>query len=71
MGIGVLGGVWSLSLESFPVFLASFMLLFVATGVGNGSTYRMIPSIFHARAMDEGFTVEAVRTARCSATASP
>jgi NNP family nitrate/nitrite transporter-like MFS transporter len=70
MGLGVLGGVWSLSLESFPVFLASFMLLFVATGVGNGSTYRMIPSIFHARAMDEGFTVEAVRTARREAAAA-
>jgi MFS transporter, NNP family, nitrate/nitrite transporter len=70
MGIGVLGGVWSLTLESFPVFLVSFMLLFVATGVGNGSTYRMIPSIFHARAMDEGFTVEAVRTARREAAAA-
>jgi len=27
-------------------FLAMFLVLFVATGVGNGSTYRMIPSIF-------------------------
>src|SRR5699024_6712351 len=24
----------------------SFLLLFVATGVGNGSTYRMIPAVF-------------------------
>lgn len=32
--------------ESLPLFFASFMLLFVFTGVGNGSTYRMIPSIF-------------------------
>jgi MFS transporter, NNP family, nitrate/nitrite transporter len=70
MGLGVLGGVWSLSLGSFPVFLASFMLLFIATGVGNGSTYRMIPSIFHAAAVDEGFTVEAVQRARREAAAA-
>ena len=30
-------------------FLAAFMVLFVATGVGNGSTYRMIPAIFRRR----------------------
>ena len=32
--------------KSLPIFFASFMVLFVATGVGNGSTYRMIPAIF-------------------------
>ena len=31
---------------SFYGFLAMFMLLFVTTGVGNGSTFRMIPVIF-------------------------
>ncbi|WP_277957638.1 NarK family nitrate/nitrite MFS transporter [Anaeromyxobacter oryzisoli] len=39
----------------FGPFLASFVLLFLLTGVGNGSTYRMIPVIFatqHARAAD-------------------
>ncbi len=39
----------------FEPFLASFVLLFLATGVGNGSTYRMIPVLFatqHARAAD-------------------
>ncbi|MDO9095249.1 MAG: MFS transporter [Rubrivivax sp.] len=30
----------------FNGFLASFMLLFAAAGVGNGSTFRMIPVIF-------------------------
>jgi len=37
---------------NFYGFLAMFMLLFVTTGVGNGSTFRMIPVIFrtlHAR----------------------
>ena len=46
MGVGVLGVVWSLSLHSFGLFFTAFMLLFVATGIGNGSTYRMIPAIF-------------------------
>ena len=31
---------------SFYGFLAMFMLLFVTTGIGNGSTFRMIPVIF-------------------------
>jgi NNP family nitrate/nitrite transporter-like MFS transporter len=30
----------------FAPFLGSFVLLFAATGIGNGSTYRMIPAIF-------------------------
>ncbi len=48
MGLGVLGVVWALSLHSFALFLAFFMLLFLATGIGNGSTYRMIPVIFRS-----------------------
>ena len=31
---------------SFAGFLAMFMLLFMTTGLGNGSTFRMIPVIF-------------------------
>jgi MFS transporter, NNP family, nitrate/nitrite transporter len=31
---------------SFPGFLAMFLLLFVTSGVGNGSTFRMIPVMF-------------------------
>jgi NNP family nitrate/nitrite transporter-like MFS transporter len=31
---------------SFPGFLAMFLLLFATSGVGNGSTFRMIPVIF-------------------------
>ncbi|MEP9384511.1 MFS transporter [Nocardioides cheoyonin] len=30
----------------FPAFLAFFLLIFAATGVGNGSAYKMIPAIF-------------------------
>ena len=32
--------------HSFPVFFGSFMCVFCLAGMGNGSTYRMIPSIF-------------------------
>jgi NNP family nitrate/nitrite transporter-like MFS transporter len=39
-------------LESLPLFLVGFVLLFVLSGVGNGSTYKMIPAIFRAKAMD-------------------
>ncbi len=42
--------VASLSAKNFPLYLISFLLLFVLTGIGNGSTYRMIPSIFAAAA---------------------
>jgi len=34
--------------HSFPVFFGAYMVLFVLAGMGNGSTYRMIPSIFAA-----------------------
>jgi len=32
--------------HSFEVFFGSFMVIFLLAGMGNGSTYRMIPSIF-------------------------
>jgi len=38
-----------LPLGNFWLFLVTFLLIFVATGVGNGSTYRMIPSVFAAK----------------------
>jgi NNP family nitrate/nitrite transporter-like MFS transporter len=52
MGLGVLGVVWSVQQHAFGPFLLSFMLLFTLAGIGNGSTYRMIPAIFRARAGD-------------------
>lgn len=36
--------------ESLALFTAGFITLFVLSGIGNGSTYKMIPSIFRARA---------------------
>ncbi len=34
--------------RSFTIFFGSFMVIFLLSGMGNGSTYRMIPSIFAA-----------------------
>jgi len=34
--------------RSFRVFFGAFLVIFALSGVGNGSTYRMIPSIFAA-----------------------
>ncbi|HEY8473891.1 MAG TPA: nitrate/nitrite transporter [Natronosporangium sp.] len=53
MGIGSYGVVASTGgAGQFGLFLASFGLLFLASGAGNGSTYRMIPAIFAATAPD-------------------
>jgi MFS transporter, NNP family, nitrate/nitrite transporter len=38
----------------FPVFLGFFLCVFAATGIGNGSTYKMIPSIWRAEAERAG-----------------
>jgi NNP family nitrate/nitrite transporter-like MFS transporter len=43
--------------KSLPLFLTGFILLFVFSGVGNGSAYKMIPAIFRAKAalaVDDG-----------------
>ena len=34
--------------HSFALFFGAYMVVFLFAGVGNGSTYRMIPSIFAA-----------------------
>jgi NNP family nitrate/nitrite transporter-like MFS transporter len=36
--------------RSLPLFLVGFIALFVFSGVGNGSTYKMIPAIFRSKA---------------------
>jgi NNP family nitrate/nitrite transporter-like MFS transporter len=45
--------------ESLPLFIGGFVTLFVLTGIGNGSTYKMIPGIFQAKARTRGLTHEA------------
>jgi NNP family nitrate/nitrite transporter-like MFS transporter len=37
--------------KSLPLFIVGFITLFVLSGLGNGSVYKMIPAIFRAKAM--------------------
>lgn len=50
MAAGAAGAVAALRAHAFGLFLASFLVLFVATGAGNGATYRMIPAVFQVGA---------------------
>ncbi|MFE3638655.1 nitrate/nitrite transporter [Streptomyces sp. NPDC059168] len=45
--------------KSLPLFIAGFVALFVLTGVGNGSTFKMIPGIYRAKASAQGMEGEA------------
>ena len=38
--------IWTLPLKNFWLFLVLFLMLFTASGFGNGAAYRMIPAIF-------------------------
>jgi NNP family nitrate/nitrite transporter-like MFS transporter len=54
MAAGATGAVLALRAHSFALFLTSFLVLFVATGAGNGATYRMIPAVFRFGASTTG-----------------
>lgn len=49
MSGAVIGVLMSLGAGSFALFLAMYLILFTTTGIGNGSTYRMIPFIFRTQ----------------------
>lgn len=44
--------------KSLPLFTCAFIALFVLSGLGNGSTFKMIPGIFHAKAVAKGLEGE-------------
>ncbi|MGW4908145.1 nitrate/nitrite transporter [Streptomyces sp. NPDC004270] len=44
--------------KSLPLFVTFFVVLFVLSGLGNGSTYKMIPGIFQAKALAKGLAGE-------------
>jgi NNP family nitrate/nitrite transporter-like MFS transporter len=53
MALATVGVIHFVHVHSFGGFLSMFLALFITTGVGNGSTFRMIPVIFrrqHLRA---------------------
>jgi MFS transporter, NNP family, nitrate/nitrite transporter len=52
-GAATLGVMYFVDHKEFAGFLAMFLALFVLTGVGNGSAYRMIPAIFRAQKLSE------------------
>ena len=49
MSLGVVGVLYAIGMAgssaAFPVFFASFLFLFAASGIGNASTFQMIPAI--------------------------
>jgi NNP family nitrate/nitrite transporter-like MFS transporter len=65
MGAFTATAIAGVNSHSFFAFFASFMVIFFLAGIGNGATYRMIPSIFTAlgkreaaeKALDEKQTV--------------
>jgi NNP family nitrate/nitrite transporter-like MFS transporter len=50
MGVITLAVVLTLPVANFWLFLGLFLLLFASAGIGNGSTYRMVPIVFALRA---------------------
>ncbi|NJQ01786.1 nitrate/nitrite transporter [Streptomyces zingiberis] len=58
MAVATLVVVYASAERSLPVFLTGFIALFVLSGLGNGSTYKMIPGIFQAQALARGMTGE-------------
>jgi MFS transporter, NNP family, nitrate/nitrite transporter len=48
MGACTVAAIVGVQQHSFALFFASYMFIFLLAGMGNGSTYRMIPSIFAA-----------------------
>jgi len=76
MGLATIGVMYFVDVKDFAGFLTMFLMLFVATGIGNGSTYRMIPSIFReekrkeAKGTGEAGRVLAVKAAAVEAAAA-
>jgi NNP family nitrate/nitrite transporter-like MFS transporter len=69
MSLASVGLLWSLQEKNLVLFMTMFLLLFTSTGLGNGSTFRMIPVIFrtlHLRSA-KGHGEEAERTALTAA----
>ena len=50
--------VYASSEKSLPLFVSVFVVLFVLSGLGNGSTYKMIPGIFQRKALEAGLEGE-------------
>jgi NNP family nitrate/nitrite transporter-like MFS transporter len=67
LAIGAYVALWSVRNQNLQVFFTAFLGLFVATGIGNGSTYRMISRIFAVKGEDAGGSPETMLLMRRSA----
>lgn len=63
MGAATIGVMYFVNVKDFTGFVSMFLILFVTTGLGNGSTYRMIPSIFREERLREAKGTSAAGTA--------
>jgi NNP family nitrate/nitrite transporter-like MFS transporter len=76
MAAATIGVMYFVGIKDFVGFLTMFLILFVTTGIGNGSTYRMIPSIFReeklwaAKGSGESGRALALNAARIEAAAA-
>ncbi|WP_296371594.1 MULTISPECIES: nitrate/nitrite transporter [unclassified Pseudonocardia] len=71
MAVATLIIIAASGMKSLALFTTGFVILFVLTGIGNGSTYKMIPAIFRGRArsaiaLGENETTELGRARRIS-----
>src|SRR5258708_818619 len=77
MAAATVGVMYFIDIKNFVGFLTMFLILFVTTGVGNGSTYRMIPSIFReaklrtSRISDGTARLQAIKDASIESAAAP
>src|SRR5271169_997934 len=53
MAAATIAVMYFVNIKDFTGFLVAFLVLFITTGVGNGSTFRMIPSIFREEKLRE------------------
>ena len=53
MAVGTVVLIVASKQNSFGTFIAGFIALFILSGLGNGSTYKMIPAVFAKKAEDE------------------
>ncbi|MEV5338585.1 nitrate/nitrite transporter [Streptomyces sp. NPDC052676] len=58
MGAATAVLVYASMQKTLALFVPVFVVLFVLSGLGNGSTFKMIPGIFHAKALAKGLRGE-------------
>jgi NNP family nitrate/nitrite transporter-like MFS transporter len=51
MAVASLVCIGASAIESLTIFTIGFVLLFVTSGIGNGSVYKMIPTVFRTKAL--------------------